>query len=264
MTPAMHALVKNTMNNDLVSKQFSHPLLVAAYDTINSLGDDNEFYCQLVAKLSAKTIIDLGCGTGLLTCELSSRGFEMIGIEPSGAMLGVARAKPFADRVQWIEGSYEKLEGHRVDLVLLTSHVAQFFLDQKEWQKMLSAAYRALSPGGHIIFDSRPPVFPPYQTWPTKESPRRVLHPSLGAIDWYYALLGINANRVRYQLHFHFTDTDERVISTDELIFRTREELTGNLESAGFVVERIFGDWDSSAFTSASPEMIFVAARPLK
>jgi SAM-dependent methyltransferase len=245
----------------VTSKQFSDPRLVASYDALNALGDDSEFFCQLAAKLSAKTIIDLGCGTGLLTCELAKRGYKMIGIEPASAMLDIARHKPHADKVQWVEGGYEKFEGLQADMILMTSHVAQFFLDDNEWQAMLKASHKALTPDGHIVFDSRTPIFPPYQTWPTEKSPRRVDDPNVGPIDWWYKLLEIKDNRVRYQLHYHFINSNETVVSTDELIFRSQNELKRSLENEGFKVETIYGDWDSSLATPESPEMIFVAAR---
>lgn len=247
------------MNDDSTSKQFSDPLLVSAYDALNAFGEDSDFWLKEIERLTPKTIIDLGCGTGLLTIELAKRGYNMIGIEPAGKMLDIARKKPDAETVQWIEGGYEKFEGLKADMVLMTSHVAQFFLDDKEWQAMLEASRKALNPGGHIVFDSRTPIFPPYQTWPTEESPRRVQDATLGPIDWYYKLLGIDGNRVRYQLHFHFINSDEKVGSTDELIFRSQEEITKSLEYAGFKVESVYGDWDGSLATSTSPEMIFVA-----
>ena len=55
--------------------EFSDPRLTTLYDTLNPFGDDSEFFCQQAAKLSAQNIIDLGCGTGLLTCELAKRGY---------------------------------------------------------------------------------------------------------------------------------------------------------------------------------------------
>jgi len=247
------------VNGEPASKQFSDPLLVSAYDALNAFGEDSDFWLAEIKRLSPKTIIDLGCGTGLLTCELARRGYRMIGVEPAGKMLDIARMKPNAENVQWIEGGYEKFEGLVADMVLMTSHVAQFFLDDREWQAMLEASHKALNPGGHIVFDSRTPIFPPYQTWPTEESPRRIQDASLGAIDWYYKLLGIEGSRVRYGLHFHFIYSGEKITSTDELIFRSQEELAQSLKNAGFELEKVYGDWDGSPAAPTSPEMICVA-----
>src|SRR5262245_48796989 len=142
------------------SKQFSDPLLVSAYDALNGLGNDAAFWLNQIGRLSPSTIIDLGCGTGLLTCEFAKRGYAMIGVEPAPAMLDVARKKAYAEKVQWINGSYETFESLNTDMVLMTSHVAQFFLEDLEWQAMLEAAHKALNPDGHIIFDTRTPIFP--------------------------------------------------------------------------------------------------------
>ncbi len=249
------------MSGENASKQFSDPLLVSAYDALNSFGDDGYFWIREVERFSPETIIDLGCGTGLLTCELARQGYEVIGIEPARAMLDIARTKPDAEKVQWIEGGYEKFEGLKADMIIMTSHVAQFFLDDEEWTAMLEAAQKALRPGGHILFDSRTPIFPPYQTWPTEQSPRRVEDPNHGPVDWYYKLLGIENNRVCYQLHFHFINSGERITSNDELIFRSQEELADSLEGAGFEVETVYGEWDRSPATPETEEMIFVATR---
>lgn len=245
----------------MTSTQFSNTLLVSAYDALNALGEDRDFWLKEIERLAPKTIIDLGCGTGLLTCELAKRGYTVIGIEPAGKMLDIARKKPYADKVQWIKGGYKKFDGLKADMVLMTSHVAQFFLDNKEWQAMLEAAYKALNPRGRIIFDSRTPIFPPYQTWPTENAPRRVQDAALGPIDWYYQLLEIKDNRVRYQLYFHFINSGEKITSMDELVFRSQEELNKSLEDAGFTVETVYGDWDGSLATPTSPEMIFLGQK---
>lgn len=37
------------------------------------------------------TVVDIGCGTGHVTAELAHRGLEVVGIDPSEGMLGIAR-----------------------------------------------------------------------------------------------------------------------------------------------------------------------------
>lgn len=38
-------------------------------------------------------ILELGCGTGIITIELAQRGFKMVGIDYDEDMLTIARAK---------------------------------------------------------------------------------------------------------------------------------------------------------------------------
>jgi ubiquinone/menaquinone biosynthesis C-methylase UbiE len=69
-----------------------------------------------------RRILDLGCGTGRFTAALG-KAFEcsVIGVEPSGAMLGVARSQD-APNVEWRQGQAENipLENQAVDLVFMS------------------------------------------------------------------------------------------------------------------------------------------------
>ncbi|MFA7302263.1 MAG: methyltransferase domain-containing protein [Candidatus Paceibacterota bacterium] len=252
----------NSSNKDTTPNytEFSDPRLVALYDKLNPFGDDSEFFCKQAERLSAKTIIDLGCGTGLLTCELAKRGYQLTGIEPSAAMLEVAQSKPYADQIKWIQGSFEQMRGLQADMILMTSHVAQFFLEDKEWQEMLKVAHQALKPNGHLVFDIRRLTSPPFPGWPSEESRRKFENIAAGPVEWWFKLLNIEDKRVRYELHYFFVHSNEEVVSVNELAFRSQEEITQALNDAGFKVESVYGNWDSSLATRTSPEMIFIAA----
>jgi ubiquinone/menaquinone biosynthesis C-methylase UbiE len=112
--------------------EFSDPRLVAVYDTVNPIAEYKTFYLDLAAKLSASSIIDIGCGTGLLTCELAKRGHRLIGLEPSRAMLDAARYR-CGERVEWIEGEALGLGEVGADLAIMTGHVAQIIRDDEGW-----------------------------------------------------------------------------------------------------------------------------------
>ena len=241
--------------------EFSDPRLVALYDTLNALGNDSEFFCQQAAKLSASSIIDLGCGTGLLTYELAKRGYKMVGIEPAEAMLAVAREKLHADEITWVKGSYEQMDSLQTDMVLMTSHVAQFFLEDKEWHRMLKVSYNALKPGGYLVFDVRRLKNPPFEGWPTENNRKKFENTAAGTVDWWFKLLEVANKRVRYELHYFFAKSGEEVVSINELIFRSQDEITSALSDAGFTIETVYGDWDGNFATPTSPEMIFVAKR---
>ena len=147
--------------------EFYDPRLVAVYDTVNPIAEYETFYLDLASKLSASSVIDIGCGTGLLTCELAKRGHRLIGVEPSKAMLEVARRRACGERVEWIEGDALGLGELQADLAIMTGHVAQFFLDDGGWHSALIAIRKALRPGGRIAFESRNPLVQP---WADKRS----------------------------------------------------------------------------------------------
>ncbi len=176
-------------------------------------------------------------------------------------MLTIARSKPYAEHVRWIEGSYEMFEGLRADLVLMTSHVAQFFLEDEDWQAMLEAAHKVLNPGGHIVFDIRRLTKPPFERWPTENNRRLFESTVAGPLEWWFTLLDVRDRRIRYELHYFFVRSGEEVVSVNELIFRSQDEITQSLSDAGFAVEQVYGDWDGTPAGGTSPEMIFVATK---
>jgi len=243
------------------SKQFSNLLLVTAYDSINALGDDADFWLRETKKLSPETIVDFGCGTGILTCELASLGYSLTGVDPYSAMLDVARQKPNAENVTWIAGDYTKLIGIQADLLLMTSHVAQFLLSDKEWLGMLKNAHTLLNPGGHIMFDTRRSLKESFEKWPSEQAKRQVSDPALGEIEYWCKVLETTDTLATYELHYHFLKTDEVVISEDTIIFRPKNVIEKSLNEAGFIVKNVYGDWNSSQFTDTSPEMLFIAQK---
>jgi predicted RNA methylase len=61
-----------------LDQHYTDPRLVALYDIENTRGADTDFYLHLAADLHARHILDLGCGTGLLTCELAINGRQVV------------------------------------------------------------------------------------------------------------------------------------------------------------------------------------------
>jgi SAM-dependent methyltransferase len=247
--------------------EFYDPRLVAVYNTVCALDGYEKFYIELAKKLNAETILDIGCGTGLLTCELTKAGFTMIGIEPAKHMLDIARKSPCGKTVQWIEGDALALKAYNADLVIMTGHVAQFHIDDTYWQKVLSAIYKALRPGGYLAFESRNPAVQPWftkkehQDWHSIASPRKSSDPVEGPLETWSEPIKIEGERVTFKGHYLFKNSGEELVTINELVFRTKEELVQSLEKAGFLVEHVYGFWDWSPASIESPEFIFVATK---
>lgn len=255
----------NSTNPDYA--EFYDPRLVAIYNTVCPLDGYEKFYVELARKISAKTIIDIGCGTGLLTCELAKQGYQMIGVEPSKLMLDVARKSPCGDKVKWIEGNAQSLEEFDADLAIMTGHVAQFHLKDDEWQNALKAIYKALRPGGYLSFESRNPDVQPWNNenqenntdWFAPNFTKRVIDPVVGEIEYKSKPTEVNGELVTGEADYLLIKTGEVLTSRNTLRFRTKEEIEQSLKDAGFLIENIYGNWDWSKTSSDTPEFIFVA-----
>lgn len=238
------------------------PRLVELYDQANPRGADTDFYLALATGLGARTIVDLGCGTGLLTRELAVRGRRVIGVDPSPAMLAVARRHAGAERVAWIEGDCSALGSPRADLVLMTGHVAQIFLEDVDWAATLRAIHRALRPGGWVAFESRNPAARAWEGW-NRDATHTVTDTPAGPVEEWLEVVSVAGGRVRMQGHNVFTATGEVLVIDSELRFRRLDELVPSLEGAGFRARWVFGGWDRRPFADTSPIMIIVARRDL-
>jgi SAM-dependent methyltransferase len=241
------------------SMEFTDPKLVTIYDAVNPIDDKIGFFVELAQTLHAKKIIDLGCGTGLLSHELAKDGHMVIGVEPAAAMIEQAKHK-YGNEAQWIVGGSEKLDASmQGDMVIMTGHVAQFFLEDEGWVQALQNIHRAIKPGGYLVFESRNPEVRPFADWPTSDHHDRITNTPLGPVEWWSDGLVTADGFAKYTLHYLFSDTSEEIVSDNKLCFRTFEALQAFLENAGFEVEKVYGDWNSSPFESHSPEMIFIA-----
>lgn len=81
---------------------FEHPRLVAIYDALDPDRSDLDVYAAIASELSARHVLDLGCGTGTFALQLADCGLAVTGVDPAASSLAVARAKPGAERVTWI------------------------------------------------------------------------------------------------------------------------------------------------------------------
>lgn len=241
--------------------EYTDPRLVALYDALCARRRDTDFYLWLAAQLSASSVVDIGCGTGSLACELAARGHEVTGVDPSPAMIAFARRRPGSEPVTWVEGDAGALQEGRADLAVMTGHVAQIISDEQRWARTLAATYRALRPGGYVAFESRNPDAGTWTAWGRGQAAsRHIHHAELGEFEVWHELLDLQDSQVRFAIHYRLVPTGEEMLSTGELRFRTQAELERSLTVSGFVVQEVFGDWDRRPVSPESPELIFVAA----
>lgn len=182
-------------------EEYTDPRLVALYDLWGPSRPDLVFYTGLAMELPASSVADIGCGTGVLASELARRECLVTGVDPSPAMLDVARHRPDGERVRWIEGDASLLDEAEYDLAIMTGHVAQVITDDQRWRETLAATYRALRPGGRVAFESRNPSAREWTTWTPEASRRQLRHPAIGPVEVWQQVLAVQGNLVISEIH---------------------------------------------------------------
>ncbi len=230
---------------------FAHPRLAAVYDDLEDDRPDLDHYEAIVTELGARSVLDVGCGTGVLALRLAATGHEVVGVDPAAASLAVARAKPHADRVRWIDGDATTLPADlQVDLAVMTGNVAQVFTTDEAWAATLAGVHAALRPGGHLVFETRRPEVRAWEGWDGRRG-------RTDQLEWWYDLLEVAEPLVTFRWSFRFASDGAVLTSDSTLRFRTRDEVEESLVRAGLMVSDVREAPDRPGL-----EMVFVAHRP--
>lgn len=113
-------------------------------------------------------ILDLGCGTGRHTIELSKRGYHVTGVDLSRNMLDKARSKAqsLGLEIDFQEYDARKLPFvHQFDLVVMLCEGAFPLMETDEMNyEILLGATRALKEKGKLVFTTLNGLFPLYHS----------------------------------------------------------------------------------------------------
>jgi ubiquinone/menaquinone biosynthesis C-methylase UbiE len=219
---------------------FAEPRLAEIYDLLDSPDrPDLAPYLAMADEFNARSVIDLGCGTGILACRLAARGKEVVGIDPAAASLEVAKRKASADRVRWILGTAAQLHGLQADLITMTGNVAQVFVTDEEWMATLRACREVLNPDGRLVFEVRDPSKEAWKGWNRERSYQTIAAPGTGTVESWVELMRVEPPLVSFRHVFVFRAEGRTMTSESTLRFRTRSELVDTLSRAHLAVDSV-------------------------
>lgn len=239
----------------MADAHYERPELAALYDLESGWSDDREFYLALAGS-EAIHVVEVGAGTGLIARAMAKAGHTVTAVDPAPAMLDVGSRAPFGAAITWIEGTAQDFVAQdRFELAFMTGHAFQVLLDDEDIRQALTNIRRHLAPGGIFAFESRNPALP----WETIFEGARTLETEGGPVPVEWRVLWRRGEFVRFDTHYHLADGDR--ISESTLRFLPLDRLIDFLEEAGFAIQTVFGDWDSTPFDpTTSREIIIVAA----
>lgn len=110
-------------------------------------------------KIRDGLVLDLGCGSGILTQALTKAGYRVLGVDISESMLSIARRRvPDAD---FILGSLFQIDIPPCNAVISVGECFNYLLDPEGDRagvvKLCDRIYNGLAAGGLLIFDIAEP-----------------------------------------------------------------------------------------------------------
>ena len=241
------------------------PRIAALYDDDNPDGPDHDHYRRRCNELGARSIIDLGCGTGILTVTLAGPDRTVVGIDPDQGMLDVAIGRSRSERAHWVLGDSRDIEASSTDLVLMTGNVAQH-IDPDDWPRTLADIAGGLRSGGTLTFETRNPLVEAWRTW-TPERTRSTRITEGGPLtDWIDATEPDDEGTVVLTATNVWATSGETVVIHQPLTFRSLETVNSDLARAGLAASNVWGGWHREPFNDSSPLIVIEAtnrARPI-
>jgi SAM-dependent methyltransferase len=219
----------------------------------------------------AKTIVDLGCGTGFRSLEFARLGFEVLGVDQSEAMLDAARRHLAAATdlssaaVEFRSGDVTTFRAQSGrDAVVSLFHVFSYLVTDEALYQALECSFDNLNPGGVLLIDywhgpgviKDPPVTRKKQCESGSLKLEKTTVPEHSPAE----------HLVRLDVSLQVADTEngvsEETSETYVMRYWFTEELEKALSRVGFVDSTHFSWMMSSAPTAESWQACTLAVRP--
>jgi SAM-dependent methyltransferase len=117
---------------------------------------ETDYVHQLINRhaLNAKSILDLGCGTGKHAAQFAALGYEVAGVDISAKMIKIARHNHADLGIEFHNADIRDVRlGERFDVVVALFHVICYQTEDKDLLNVFETASTHLKKGGLLIFD---------------------------------------------------------------------------------------------------------------
>jgi SAM-dependent methyltransferase len=204
-------------------------------------------------------VLDLCCGQGRHSLELARRGFQVVGVDLSEALLYAARKRAESEglSVTFLHCDMREIDfADEFDAVINMFTSFGYLESEAEDEKVLGKVAQALKSGGKFLLDvvNRDRLVQDFQAreWHAADEGWLVLEERTfdhlsGRMETRWVCVARDG--VRY----------ERLSSVR---LYTASELRTMLERAGLKVTNLFGDYDGSPYSWDSQRLIVVACKP--
>ncbi len=243
-------------------REFFDDLYLRVYQPLEApekVRQEVDFIVKALDLPAGAKVLDLCCGQGRHSLELARRGFQVVGVDLSEALLYAARKRAESEglNVTFLHCDMREIDfADDFDAVINMFTSFGYLESEAEDEKVLGKVAQALKSGGKFLMDvvNRDRLVRDFQAreWHAADEGWLVLEERTfdhlsGRMETRWVCVARDG--VRY----------ERLSSVR---LYTASELRTMLERAGLKVTKLFGDYDGSPYSWDSQRLIIVACKP--
>lgn len=236
----------------------------SAFDSLYPLPRTKEEVDFIVDNLSLKKnseILDIPCGQGRHTIELSRRGFKVIGVDFSSCLLKIAqeRAKKENVSTDFIEGDMRKTNlKKKFDAIIVLGNSFGYFNDADN-EKTIENFSKLLKKGGCLLLDLSNAVgMLQYVNKKVNSKKDRLKIPN-GYITTKEILF--DPLKLTEELQWIVVQNNKKTVLQGKLRIYTFPEINTLLEQYGLQTIKTFGSFDGKSYGTETPRLIILAKK---
>ena len=204
-------------------------------------------------------VLDLGCGDGRHSLELTRRGYRVTGLDLSGELLERARSRAADERldITFIQGDMrEPPRAAAFDLVVNFFTSFGYFQEDGENARVLDAIAHSLRPGGRFLMDYLNRAFVISTLVPSDR--RTVEGMEIEQRRWISGDPTEAGGHVRINKQVRIREDGAERSYDESVRMYTLEELDAMMDRAGLEVTQAYGDFDGRPVSADAPRNILV------
>lgn len=218
------------------------------------------------SRVPVQSVLDVGCGTGIHSVELAKRGYRVLGIDASEAMIERAREKSRGlENVSFLVSDARRLNiSETFDTAIAMYGVVSYFTSEEDLLSFLGSVRSVLKEGGCFVFDTwnMLGVLEKRVYYETPSTHFRKLGSTLAVKEevWKIDVLDQTA---RAEISWSVIDLKTGFVDVQNYVLTLRlftpRELAHYLSDAGFEVVAMFEDYSCKPLSWDSSELVVVA-----
>lgn len=221
------------------------------------------FYCEL-AKTIGGPVLEIACGSGLVTLAIAAQGLDVTGVDLARPMLEHARKKAEAQNlnIRWVEADARSFElGKQFQFIYLTGNAFQAFLRREDQEALFASVKRHLAPEGVFAFETRNPSGHDLTNRPEEEFDQSYTSVEGHQVSVSFTQRYDPITQIMYWTSYRRWNDGERDHKKETHIacrFTHPQELEALLHYNGFQTIQQYGNWDKEKLSIFSPSMIYI------